>query len=53
LPAHCLAQHAALKQTEPAPHLQSPAQLAQFSPAWQTALPHTRASEHLKSVPQT
>jgi hypothetical protein len=52
--AHCLVQQAPLKQTSPlAAHLQSAAQLLQFSPDWQTELPHTSASEHLKFVPQT
>jgi hypothetical protein len=56
LPLHCLLQQAELKQTpEPSGelHAQSAGQLPQFSPGWQTPLPHTRASEHLESVPQT
>jgi hypothetical protein len=53
LPLHCLVQHALLKQTSPVLHLQSPLQLLQFSPDWQTPLPHTSASEHLKFAPHT
>jgi hypothetical protein len=44
-------QQALLKQTPPG-HAQSAAQLPQFSPDWQTLLPHTRASEHMPVVPQ-
>jgi hypothetical protein len=53
LPAHCRAQHALLKQDSPLAHLQSPGQLPQFSPVWQTPLPHTIASEHFEFEPQT
>jgi hypothetical protein len=46
-------QHALLKHTSPLLHRQSPEQFAQFSPVWQTPLPHTSASEHLPLVPHT
>jgi hypothetical protein len=52
-PAHCLAQHALLKQTSPVPQRQSPEQLPQFSPLWQTPLPHTSARAHFAFVPHT
>jgi hypothetical protein len=48
LPAHCLVQQPLLKHTSPFEHPQSAPQLAQFSPDWQTPLPHTSARKHLK-----